>query len=150
MAVSKKDYLFVVLQLLLLAAYLFEFSVFELEVPKDINFLHLVFAIFGIFMVGLGILQLNKNLSPFPTPKEDSALVTGGLFKYIRHPIYTGIMITTFFLAFYLHSGYKLIIFFLLVILFYYKSEYEEKAMQQKFSEYESYKANTGRFIPKF
>lgn len=150
MAVSKNDFFFVALQLLLFAAYLFEFPVFELEVPDEVDFLHLVFAVFGIFMICLGMLQLNKNLSPFPTPKNDSALLTGGLFKYVRHPIYTGILITTFFLAFYLSSGYKLIIFLLLTILFYFKSEYEEKALQQKFPEYQSYKASTGKFIPKF
>lgn len=150
MAVSKNDFFFVALQLLLFAAYLFEFHVFELEVPDEVDFLHLVFAVFGIFMIGLGMLQLNKNLSPFPTPKNDSALITGGLFKYVRHPIYTGILITTFFLAFYLNSGYKLIIFLLLAILFYFKSEYEEKALLERFPQYEGYKASTGRFIPKF
>jgi protein-S-isoprenylcysteine O-methyltransferase Ste14 len=150
MAVSKKDFFFVGLQLALFAAYLFEVPLFDLEVPEQINFLHLAFAVFGTFIVGLGMLQLNKNLSPFPTPKKDSALITSGLFKYVRHPIYTGILIAAFFLAFYLHSGYKFIVFLLLLILFYYKSKYEEKALLQKFPEYESYKANTGRFIPKF
>ncbi len=150
MTVLKKDFFFVALQLILFAAYLFEFHVFELEVPNETDFLHLGFAIFGFFMVGLAMLQLNKNLSPFPTPKKNSDLVTGGLFKYVRHPIYTGILIATFFLAFYLNSGYKLIIFFFLLILFYFKSGYEEKALQRKFPEYESYRASTGRFIPKF
>lgn len=150
MTVSKNDFFLVAIQLVLLVAYLFDIPVFTLEVPDDVDFLHLVFAVFGILIIILGMLQLNKNLSPFPTPKKDAALMTGGLFKYVRHPIYTGILITTFFLAFYLNSGYKLIIFVLLLILFYFKTEYEEKALEEKFPEYESYKASTGRFIPKF
>lgn len=150
MAVSKKDFFFVGLQLALFAAYLLEVPLFDLEVPEQINFLHLAFVVLGAFIVVLGMLQLNKNLSPFPTPKKDSALITSGLFKYVRHPIYTGILIAAFFLAFYLHSGYKLLVFLLLLLLFYSKSIYEEKELLEKFPEYESYMANTGRFIPKF
>lgn len=150
MTASKKDVLFVGLQLLLFGAYLLNITLFDLDLPNEVDFLHLVLAFLGIFIAGLGMLQLKGNLSPFPTPKKGGALITGGLFKYVRHPIYTGILIATFFLAFYFDSGYKLIIFLLMLFLFYHKSQYEEKELQQKFPEYESYKASTGRFFPRF
>lgn len=142
--------LYVALQLVLLFAYLLEIPELELEFPSSADFLHLAFSAFGIFIIILSMLQLNKNLSPFPTPRKNSELVTTGLFKYVRHPIYSGILIAAFFLAFYFNSGYKMLIFALLLILFYYKSEFEEKELMRKFPEYESYRANTGRFFPKF
>lgn len=146
---TKKDILYVALQFVLLVAYLFEVPELKIEFPSTADFLHLAFSVFGILMIILAILQLNKNLSPFPTPKKNSELITSGLFKYVRHPIYTGILITAFFLAFYLNSGYKMFIFVLLLILFYNKSEFEERELMRKFPEYESYRANTGRFFPK-
>lgn len=141
--------LYVALQFVLLIAYLFEVPELKMEFPSTADFLHLAFSVFGVVIIILSMLQLNKNLSPFPTPKKNSELVTTGLFKYVRHPIYTGILVTAFFLAFYLNSGFKMLIFVLLLILFYYKSEFEERKLMRKFPEYESYRANTGRFFPR-
>src|SRR5690606_21614948 len=150
MKASKKDILFVMAQLILFGAWLFEVSELRLDFPDDADWVNLIPAGIGIVIIIISMLQLNKNLSPFPTPKKNSELVVTGLFGYVRHPIYSGILITTFFLAIYLNSGYKLMITVLLTILFYYKSEYEEKQLEKIFPGYESYKASTGRFYPRF
>lgn len=150
MTASKKDILFVVAQFLLFVAYLFEIPELRLDFPDDADWINLILAGLGIVIIIISILQLNKNLSPFPTPLKNSELVVTGLFNYVRHPIYSGILMTTFFLAIYLNSGYKLIIFLLLVFLFYYKSDFEEAQLEKKFPAYKSYKAGTGRFYPRF
>lgn len=150
MIASKKDILFVVAQFILFAAYLFEFPGLRLSYPDDADVINLILAGLGIVIIIIAIFQLNKNLSPFPTPVKNSELVVTGLFSYVRHPIYSGILITTFFIAIYLNSGYKLIIFVFLAILFYYKSEFEEKQLEKRFPGYKSYKAGTGRFYPRF
>lgn len=150
MAAGKKDIMFVGLQFLLFVAYLFEVPQWRLSFPSNVDLVHLVLAVAGVVIIVIAMLQLNKNLSPFPTPKKDSALVTNGLFRYSRHPIYTGIIITFLFLSFYLNSGYKLIISCLLIILFYFKSRYEEEGLEKRFPSYKSYKASTGRFWPRF
>lgn len=150
MKAGKKDIIFVGLQFLLFAVYLFEVPQLRLNFPSNVDLIHLLLAIAGVVIIVVAMLQLNKNLSPFPTPKKNAALVTNGIFQYSRHPIYSGIIITTFFLSFYLNSGYKLFISCLLVILFYFKSSYEEEGLEKKFPEYKSYKASTGRFWPRF
>ncbi len=150
MTATKKDILFVVGQFLLFGAYLFEISAWRLNFPDNADIFNLIFAALGIVIIIISMLQLNKNLSPFPTPLSNSELVVTGLFNYVRHPIYTGILMTTFFLAIYLNSGYKLVIFLLLTVLFYYKSEYEEEQLIKKFPGYKSYRAGTGRFYPRF
>ncbi len=149
MAVSRKDYFFVGLQFLLFGAYLLEFPQLKLNFPDNADIFNLILAGLGVIIIIVSMLQLNRNLSPFPTPKNDSELVLSGLFKYVRHPIYSGILMTTFFLAIYLNSGYKLIVVLLLAILFYYKSMYEEVELRKKFPDYESYQASTGRFFPR-
>lgn len=150
MIASKTDILFVLLQFALFAAYLFEVHALEIGLPENIRNLFLPFVAFGILMILISMLQLNKNLSPFPSPKKQSELITSGLFKNIRHPIYSGIIITAIFLALYFNSGYKILISLLLLLLFYHKSEYEEKKLLEKFPEYERYKLTTGRFFPSF
>ena len=150
MAASKKDILFVIAQFLLFAAYLFEIPALRLNFPDDADWVNLILAGLGVVIILISILQLNKNLSIFPTPPKDSELVVTGLFNYVRHPIYSGILMTTFFMAIYLNSGYKLIIFLFLALLFYYKSDFEEAQLGIKFSGYNSYRASTGRFFPKF
>ncbi len=108
----------------------------------------LLIAVFGGMIIILALLQLNKNLSPFPTPKEAATLLQNGLYKYMRHPIYTGIMLFLVGYGVYQNSLYKLLISLLLVILFYLKSNYEEQRLEQKFPDYKLYKNKTGRFFP--
>ncbi|WP_079735051.1 methyltransferase family protein [Salegentibacter salegens] len=104
----------------------------------------------GFLIVLTAILQLNTNLSPFPKPKENASLITTGIFKYIRHPIYSGILIFLFFLSLYFASTYKIGITVLLLILFLFKSVYEEEQLWLKYPNYRDYRQHTGRFFPKF
>jgi protein-S-isoprenylcysteine O-methyltransferase Ste14 len=108
----------------------------------------LVIAFFGGIIITLALLQLNKNLSPFPTPKDSASLLQNGLYKYMRHPIYTGIILLFSGYSVYQNSVYKLLISVFLVILFYLKSNYEEQRLEQKFPNYQRYKDKTGRFFP--
>lgn len=96
----------------------------------------------------VALFNLDKSLTPFPTPKSNSELITSGLYKYVRHPIYTGILLTVFGYGFYSESVSRLTISVLLLILFYFKTNYEEQKLSQKYPEYGAYKARTGRFIP--
>jgi len=150
MKISTIDFVLVGIQLVLFGAYIFDVPALKFEVANEVSVINLGLAIAGLIIIIISILQLSTNLSIFPTPKKDGELVSSGLFKYVRHPIYAGILMTAFFFAFYTNSGYRLIIFLLLVILFYFKSNYEEKALMNKFPAYRSYRASTGRFFPKF
>ena len=150
MKLKTKDFIFVGIQFLLFLIYVFEIKLLNFSLPDFLNIIFLIASIIGFLIVIVALLQLNKNLSPFPTPKSDSELIQTGLYKYIRHPIYTGIILMTFGYGLYSNSSFKLIISILLLILFYFKSSYEEKMLQNKFSEYSEYKKTTGRFFPKF
>ena len=145
---TKKDILFVGLQLLLFIAFIIdiEFVVLPIDLP---NFWDGVFLGLGISIFILSIAQLGHSLSPFPSPKSNSELVTQGIFKYIRHPIYTSIFIGMLAWSVRQHSLYQLIISFLILILFYFKSRYEEQLLCEKFKEYKNYRRKTGRFFPK-
>ncbi len=143
-----KDYLFVSIQFLLFGLYAFDFLP-SFELPQSLKILGLVVAIIGFIISALSVLQLNKNLTVFPTPKTDSELITFGMYKLSRHPIYTGLILFTFGYAFYKVSFLKLVIAFVLLLLFYFKTKYEEQQLLQKFSDYKEYQKKVNRFFPK-
>ena len=47
----------------------------------------------GAAIAVLAGLRLGPNLTPTPLPKEDGELVTAGFYQYVRHPIYTGVLL---------------------------------------------------------
>jgi protein-S-isoprenylcysteine O-methyltransferase Ste14 len=144
---SDKDYWLVGIQFLLLLIFLIPFK-FHFLIADYLRFPSLLFAIIGFLIVLVALFNLNKSLTAFPTPKSNSELITSGLYKYVRHPIYTGILLVVFGYSIYSASIPRLIISLLLLILFYFKTNYEEYKLSQKYPDYSAYKSRTGRFIP--
>ncbi|MEO6232587.1 MAG: isoprenylcysteine carboxylmethyltransferase family protein [Ferruginibacter sp.] len=107
-------------------------------------------AIVGLIIIITALLSLNKNISPFPSPRQQAVLITSGPFKLIRHPIYTGILMFTCGVGLYTENITRLIIFLLLLLLFNLKARYEEILLVKKFPAYTDYKKHTGMFLPKF
>lgn len=150
MAIPKKDKIFVVLQFLVFLAWIIRVDGWYFNLPENLQGLALIFAGLGALIIFIALLQLNTNLSPFPSPKKGAKLITSGVFAFARHPIYSGLLFMAFGLSIWLSSGYKLIISVLLWLVFYFKSRYEERRLTQHFPEYVQYKRQTGRFFPKF
>lgn len=146
---SIKDIAYVGFQFMLFGLYLWEVSWLRFRTPNVVDIISFSMVILGMAIAFIAVLQLNKNLSPFPRPKDGRVLITNGLFKYIRHPIYTGILISAFAYAIYFGSGYKILIGCLLLVVSYFKTSYEEKLLNKKFPEYQGYKKLANRFLPK-
>ena len=88
------------------------------------------------------------NLNIVPTLKDRHQLVTYGIYRFIRHPMYTSVLL--FCLALTLTNSHYLaqlmmVILFIDLIL---KSNLEEKLLNERFDSYQSYKNKTGRFLP--
>jgi len=149
MKLENKDYMFVGLQGLLFVAYLLNVNLFQINISKVIYIIGICIAITGALVALIALSQLNTNLSPFPSPKSNISLITNGIYKYSRHPIYTGILGILLGYGLYAGSGYKIFITIMLLVLFYYKSKYEEKKLSSMFSKYPEYMKTTGMFLPK-
>ncbi len=145
---TKKDYIFVSIQFLLFGWYAFDFLP-SLVVTQTVQYIGLIFSILGFVISVVSVLQLNTNLTVFPTPKIGAELITSGMYKWSRHPIYTGLILFTFGYAIFKNSVFKIIIALLLLLLFYFKTKYEEQKLSHKFHDYEDYKKNVNRFFPK-
>ncbi|MEO8961963.1 MAG: isoprenylcysteine carboxylmethyltransferase family protein [Ginsengibacter sp.] len=145
---NPKDLFFVGTQLLLFVAYLFRIVKIDFAVPYSLQLAGIIFSVAGIIISFAALFALNRNLSPFPTPKPSAELIQSGIYKYIRHPIYSGILFFTYGYSLYSENTLRLLIFFLLLILFRFKAAYEENLLQVKFSDYSTYKKTTGMFLP--
>ena len=150
-ASRSKSYLFVGIQFFLFIVYaLFNQGWGSFHRPDSAKYVGLILAGLGGLFLFLSMIGLNKSLSPWPHPKSDGTLITHGPYAFIRHPIYTGILIAGLGWAIYSGSGIRLGIIFLLGALFFFKARYEESLLKQKFDSYEAYMTKTGMFLPKF
>ena len=103
----------------------------------------------GFVILGFSFLALGKSLTAHPIPAKQGELVTDGLYRFARHPIYTGVLALG--LACVLSGGlFPHILFFMaLVVLLNYKASFEERLLRARYEGYASYAEKTGRFLPK-
>lgn len=145
---TKMDFFFVGTQMVLFVLFVLPFQL-EQSLPQLPQWPAQLVLILGLIEVIWAFMQLRNFISVWPTPTDNSELVTWGVFAIVRHPIYSGIILITSGYAFYTADLYKLLISLALVILFYFKSAYEEKRLSERFKVYARYKKRVGRFFPK-
>ncbi len=108
----------------------------------------------AIEALGAGILlasfyYLRKSLTALPLPKEGGVLQVRGLYKYVRHPMYLGVLTLSLGIAISGGTVQKYILVVGLLILFIFKARYEEELLLRKYPGYKNYKEQTPRFFPK-
>jgi protein-S-isoprenylcysteine O-methyltransferase Ste14 len=109
----------------------------------------------GLTALGVGTsiwarLSLGANWSGVVTLKKEHELVRKGLYRWIRHPIYTGILvgfIGTAMIRGHLRGWLGFVIVWL---TFYFKARREESFLRQEFSDgFEEHARQTGMFLPR-
>ena len=74
-----------------------------------------------------------------------------GAFRFVRHPLYLGVLLVYLGMTIATASLFSLAVFAAIFLFYNYIAGYEEKLMEGWFGEaYKSYKARTGRWLPKF
>jgi len=106
-------------------------------------------AAMGFGLGGYAVLMMKLgNFHVLPHPVKNSKMVMRGPYRYIRHPMYTSVLLTMLALLAGDYSTGRLVIWLLLTADLIVKLEYEEKLLQRRFSEYQAYRQNTKRLIP--
>jgi len=146
---SVKDIFFVGIQVVLFLLYLTRIKEIDVTIPYGLRIIGLLISVLGVLMMFSSVIALNRSLSAFPTPKQNAELVRTGLYKYIRHPIYTGILLFCVGYSLFSENTLRFIVFILLMILFRFKAGYEESLLRKKFSGYIDYMQNSGMFLPR-
>jgi protein-S-isoprenylcysteine O-methyltransferase Ste14 len=93
---------------------------------------------------------LGGNWSSAVTVKVGHELVRSGPYRFVRHPIYTGLMLALFGTAIVRHQVRGVIALVLAYIGFKIKSKIEERAMTDTFgAQYDEYSRTTGAIVPR-
>ena len=102
----------------------------------------------GIVIAIWAAILLGPNLTPLPKPKPSGEFIQSGLYRFVRHPIYFGVILVCVGWAGIEQTLYTLVLAIILLIFFDLKSRQEEIWLTEKFSEYDVYKQNTKKLIP--
>jgi protein-S-isoprenylcysteine O-methyltransferase Ste14 len=93
----------------------------------------------GRFLSG-GFRTLGSSLTPFPRPKAEAILVTGGVYRQVRHPIYTGVVFLLTGLGMLSGNLARIAVGGLSLIFFDRKAALEERWLTERFPAYADYR----------
>jgi protein-S-isoprenylcysteine O-methyltransferase Ste14 len=115
-----------------------------------ISSLGLLLIIIGVVVRWSAVLTLSKYFTVDVTIMDDHRLIRSGVFKYLRHPSYFGLLIAVLGLGVTMVNWLSIIIMLVphcvIIIL---RINEEERALEGRFgSDYEDYRRNTKRLIP--
>jgi protein-S-isoprenylcysteine O-methyltransferase Ste14 len=104
----------------------------------------------GLIVRWIAILSLRRQFTVDVAITRDHRLIKGGIYRSVRHPSYTGSLISFFGLGLCCASYLSLLVVFVPIFsAFLYRVRIEEKALTGAFGqEYVDYCASTKRFIP--
>ena len=96
--------------------------------------------IVAFILLLVAIKDLGRNLSPFPRPINNSNLVTTGIYRFTRHPMYYSLMFISFGVFITKLSIYYLFLSISLALIIKFKIGLEEQYLNNKFKNYLLYK----------
>jgi protein-S-isoprenylcysteine O-methyltransferase Ste14 len=102
----------------------------------------------GFLLIAISAIELGRALTAHPSPKRTATLRSGGLYRLMRHPMYTGVMALSIGSALPSGSALRALGAIGLTVLFNIKSRFEERALAEHFADYPAYANVTPRFIP--
>ena len=145
---GKRGELWFVLQLVLFVIIFFAPGVAPFGFPIELRALGVPILVIGGILGTAGVLSLGSNLSPFPKPLENGQLVTTGAYRFVRHPIYTGLILGTLGWGLVAGSLLGVGLAIVMLIFFDFKSRREEEWLVEKYPGYSDYRRRVRKLIP--
>ena len=140
----RKEFILVISQFIIIILHFIKFNFFNQKlILKEfliINYISNFLIIIALMLIIVSAKELGKSLSPMPRPKENSKLITSGIYSIFRHPMYYSLIIISFSLFIKSFSIYNLILSILLTFIITNKIKIEEEYLTKKFHNYTLYK----------
>ena len=138
------EIILVFLQFFIISLHFFQWEFIpQIQIIQVNIFSYLVgflFIIIALIILLVAIKDLGRNLSPFPRPIKNSNLVTKGIYRLTRHPMYYSLIFISFGVFITKLSIYYLILSICMVLIIKFKIDLEEKYLNNKFKNYSLYK----------
>ena len=117
--------------------------------PYAKNYLSLALEIMGVALEIWAVITMGRhNLNITPLIKQEAQLVTWGPYRFIRHPMYSALLLIIWPIIIDRFSLFLLITGLVLTLVFIVKLFFEESVLKKHFVEYEDYMKTTKRLIP--
>ncbi len=137
-----KSYIFVAVQLVCIIYLAYSGKI----IPADI-ILFIVFIALCIPAVW-AILMMKNSINIFPDVRNNAKLLSRGIYKYIRHPMYFSVLSVCLLWLIDTYTFVRLIFWIVLLIDMILKMNFEEKKLSESFDDYKEYCSRTYRLIP--
>jgi len=109
----------------------------------------LVVAIAGALLSMWSLMQHGWRVSPFPRPVDGAQLVESGPYRYVRHPMYSGIVLFTLGVGLAYANPVVLLTSFTFLVFFMAKTGREEEMLVATVPDYRGYRSDVAwRLIP--
>jgi len=102
----------------------------------------------GLAFAGLAGLHAGDALTAVPHPRDEARLVETGAYRFVRHPIYGGLIIMAAGWGLTRHSVPALLGAVALLVFFDLKRRREEAWLRARFADYADYASRARRLIP--
>jgi protein-S-isoprenylcysteine O-methyltransferase Ste14 len=96
----------------------------------------------------VGALRLGRGVSVHPVPSRAAVLRTDGLYRFVRHPIYSGVLLLAAGITATSGSVAAAAALGALIVLLNTKARFEERLLLRRFPGYAVYAGRTPRFVP--
>ena len=106
--------------------------------------------IVGIALALASVRTLGKALTPTPVPIEGAGLRTTGPYRFVRHPIYSALLLVTLGLLVAVGSGVGWMWGLVIVVFFWLKSRWEDSLLREAYdAEWVAWSKTTGALVPR-
>jgi protein-S-isoprenylcysteine O-methyltransferase Ste14 len=102
----------------------------------------------GIGAIVAAFVSLGASLTPYPRPRGDATLVTQGVYRFMRHPIYSGLIVGALGWALVWLSLWGLFGAGFVAVFFDRKAAREERWLIERYPDYAAYARRVRRFLP--
>lgn len=103
----------------------------------------------GVVLGLVASLRLGSSLTPTPVPRSSGRLEVTGPYRYVRHPIYTAVLMVVVGVAIGSGSWITATVAVVTISFFHHKAAWEETQLAKRYEDYPAYAARTPRFLPR-
>ncbi len=83
-----------------------------------------------------------------PTPRPGGQLISSGPYRYVRHPMYSGLLLITLPAMILYGTTLRWAIWLVFVVNLMIKLSYEEQLLTERYRDYADYRRATKKLIP--
>lgn len=107
-------------------------------------------ALLGLVVVTLAFIRLGTALTPTPVPRAEAGLRTTGIYRLVRHPIYSGILLIAAGIVIAAGTWWTVGWFAVLTVFFIIKSRWEDRLLLIAYGqEWTQWARRTGALVPR-